>query len=295
MDLFFVTLLAGLAIGSIYGLVGVGYTIIFNATRVFNLAQGDLVMVGVMGSYFLLDVVRTPTWVAFPAVVVFVAMIAGLEERFIVRPFLGRAGSASFGWFIATLGFSAAIESIVTASFGDHPIVGIPSPVPLSGFRVGSIVLGYRQLLVIGSFLIIIAGLDFFYRTTWTGRAMRATAEDREAAGLRGVNPIAMSRLSFIMAGLAAGVAGFLIAPIVFSNPSVGLNFTLKGFVALAIGGFGSLRGAVLGGLLLGVSEQMFDTYVSAQFEILVALILLTVVLNFKTEGLFPTSSTRNV
>ena len=295
MALFFVALLAGLAIGSIYGLVGLGYTIVFNATRVFNLAQGDLVMVGVMGSYFLMDVLGSPTWLCFPAIVVFVAVVAGLEERFIVRPFLSRTGSAVFGWFIATLGFSAALEAIVTASFGHHPVVGIPSPVPLAGFHIGSVVLGYRQLLVIGSFLIIITALDVFYRKTWTGRAMRATAEDREAASLRGVNPIAMSQLSFVIAGLVAGVAGFIIAPIVLSNPSVGLSFTLKGFVALALGGFGSLRGAVVGGLLLGVSEQMFDVYVTPKFEILVPLVLLTLILNFKTEGLFPTSSTRTV
>jgi branched-chain amino acid transport system permease protein len=287
--------MAGLAIGSIYGLVGVGYTIIFNATRVFNLAQGDLVMVGVMTSYFLIVVLGTPTWAAFPVVVVFVAAVAAIEERVIVRPFLVKAGSASFGWFIATLGFSAAVESVVTASFGNHPIVGIPSPLPLDGVRIGSVILGYRQLLVVGTFILLIVVLYLFYGRTWTGRAMRATAEDREAASLRGVNPASMSRLSFIMAGVVAGVAGYVIAPIVFSDPTVGINFTLKGFVALAIGGFGSLRGAVIGGLLLGVSEQMFDAYVSAKFEIVVGLLLLLVILNFRTEGLFPTTSARSV
>jgi branched-chain amino acid transport system permease protein len=295
VTLFSTALFAGLAIGSIYGLVGVGYTIIFNATRVFNLAQGDLVMVGVMGSYFLMVVLGAPTWAAFPAIVVFVAAIAALEERFIVRPFLTKAGSSSFGWFISTLGFSAALESIVAASFGNHAIVAIPSPLPLRSFQIGSVVLGYRELLVIGTFVVLVVLLDVFYRRTWTGRAMRATAEDREAATLRGVNAASMSQLSFIMAGVLAGIAGFVIAPIVFSDPTVGINFTLKGFVALAIGGFGSLRGAVIGGLLLGVSEQMFDAYVSAKFEILVGLILLTLILNFRTEGLFPTTSARSV
>lgn len=295
MGVFLSAVAAGLAIGSIYGLVGIGYTVSFNATRVFNLAQGDLVMVGIMSAYFGLDVLKLPQIVVFLLVVGFVGLVAGFEERTVVRPFLRKTGAASFGWFIATLGFSAVVETVVTVSFGHHDIVSIPSPLPLSGLHVGSSVIGYRQLLVIGSFIAVIVLLELFYGRTWTGQAMKSSSEDREAASLLGVNPESMSLRAFLMSGMLAGLAGYVIAPITFSNPTVGLGFTLKGFLALAIGGFGSIRGAVVGGLALGVCEQLFDTYGSSNYEIVVGAILVLVVLSLRPEGLFRTTAARTV
>jgi branched-chain amino acid transport system permease protein len=295
VDLFIITVIAGLAIGSIYGLVGIGFTVSFNATRVFNLAQGDLVMVGIMTSYFVLDVLKLPQIAALVLVVPFVGLIAGVEERTVVRPFLKKTGAASFGWFIATLGFSAVVETTVNVLFGHHNIVAIPSPLPLSGFHVGSAVIGYRQLLIIGTFVVVIVMLELFYARTWTGQAMRSAAEDREAASLIGVNPVVMSRTAFIMAGVIAGIAGFVIAPITFSNPTVGLGFTLNGFLALALWAVGSVRGAVAGGLALGVCEQLYDTYGSSNYEIAVGAVLLLLVLSVRPEGLFRTTSARTV
>jgi branched-chain amino acid transport system permease protein len=295
VTLFFDALIAGLVIGSIYGLVGIGYTVVFNATRVFNLAQGDLVMVGVMSSYFILDVLKLPQAADILLVLGFVALVSMFEERAVVRHFLKKTGAASFGWFIATLGFSAAVEAIVLVSFGNHPIVKIGSPFPLRGFHVGGVIIGYRQLLVILTFIGVICFLELFYTRTWTGQAMRGTSEDREAASLIGINPITMSRTAFLMAGMVAGIAGYVIAPITFSDPSVGLNFTLKGFLALAIGGFGSIRGAVAGGLALGVAEQMFDLYIDPRFEIMTGLLLILLVLSVRPEGLFRSSAARTV
>lgn len=295
MTLFVTAVVAGLVYGSIYGLVGIGYTVIFNATRVFNLAQGDLVMVAVMTSFYLLDSLKMNELVAFILVLLFVAALALFEEQTVVRPFLKKQGAASFGWFIATLGFSAAIEAVVAILFGQHPIVSIPSPLPVNGFRVGSVVFPYRQVLVIGVFFAVIIVLDIFYNRTWMGQAMRGTAEDREAASLRGINPVTMSRAAFIMGGAVAAIAGFVIAPITFSDPSIGLNFTLKGFLALAIGGFGSIRGAVIGGLSLGIAEQLFDAYVSSNYEILVGLALVLLVLMIRPEGLFRSHLARTV
>jgi branched-subunit amino acid ABC-type transport system permease component len=254
---------AGLAIGSIYGLVGIGYTVVFNATRVFNLAQGDLVMVGVMGSYLTLVVWKLPWLAALVIVLAGVAAIAAAEERFVVRPFLKKTGAASFGWFIATLGFTAMLEAVVNILFGHRAVVAIPTPLSLSGLHIGSVQLGYRELLIIGTFIVVIVVLDLFYAKSWLGQAMRGTAEDREAASLRGINPVSMSRTAFIM--------------------------------ALAIGGFGSIRGAVVGGLTLGVCEQLFDAYVSSNYVTLVGLILVLLVLTIRPEGLFRSTVARTV
>jgi len=295
VTLFWTAVVAGLAIGSIYGLVGIGYTVVFNATRVFNLAQGDLVMLGVMGSYLTLAVWKLEWALGFLVVLAGVGAVAAIEEKFVVRPFLKKSGAASFGWFIATLGFSAVIEAIVAILFGHRSVVSIPTPLSLSGLHIGSVQLGYRQLLIIGTFIVTILALEVFYGKTWLGQAMRGTAEDRDAASLRGINPVSMSRTAFIMAGLLAAIAGFIIAPITFSDPTIGLSFTLKGFLALAIGGFGSIRGAVVGGLALGVFEQLFDAYVSSNYEILVGLILVLVVLTLRPEGLLRSTVARTV
>jgi branched-chain amino acid transport system permease protein len=295
MTLFWTAVVAGLAIGSIYGLVGIGYTVIFNATRVFNLAQGDFVMLGVMGSYLAFVVWKLPWVVGLVCVMAGVAAISAFEEKFVIRPFLKKSGAASFGWFIATLGFSAVIEAAVAVLFGHRAIVAIPTPLSLNGIRIGSVLIGYREILIVGTFVVCVIALEIFYARTWMGQAMRGTAEDREAASLRGINPISISRTAFLMAGLLGAIAGLAIGPITFSDPTIGLNFTLKGFLALAIGGFGSIRGAVVGGLTLGVFEQLFDAYVSSNYEILVGLILVLVVLSIRPEGLFRSTVARTV
>lgn len=294
MTLFLSAVIAGIAIGSIYGLVGIGYTVVFNATKIFNLAQGDLVMIGVMSSYYGLDVLKLPQWVVAVAVMAFVGLLSLVEERLVIRRFLVQGGNA-FGWFIATLGLSAVIEAVVIVLFGNHPIVAIPSPFPSKGFHLGSVVVDYKDLFVFLVFLAVIAILEFFYKGTWVGQAMRATAQDREGASLLGINPVNMSRGAFLLAGVVAGIAGFAIAPLTFSDPTVGLNYTLKGFLALAIGGFGSIRGAVAGGLLLGIGEQLFDLYGSSNYEILTGLILVLLVLSIRPEGLFRSTAERVV
>jgi len=137
--------------------------------------------------------------------------------------------------------------------------------------------------------------LELFQRKTWIGQAMRAASEDREAVSLLGINPSVMSQAAFLIAGAIAGLTGWAIAPIVFSDPSIGLNYTVKGFLALAIGGFGSVRGAVVGGLVLGIAEQLFDVYGNSDYEIVVGLVIVLAVLILRPEGLFRSSAARAV
>lgn len=295
MHLVLSALVAGITVGSLYGLIGIGYTVIFSATGVFNLAQGDLVMVAIMSSYFALDVLHWSQWAAFASVIPFVVLVALLEERIVVNPLLRRGERGGIAWFISTLGFSLVLETVVTKLFGTHAIVAIPSPFPINGLDIAGVVFGYRQLFVVGTFLVVVIALELFFGRTWLGRAMRATSEDRDASSLTGISPSNMSMLAFALGGLVAAIAGLVIAPITFSDPSVGLNYTLKGFLALAIGGFGSIRGAIAGGLLLGVCEQLWDLYIGSNFEIVTGLALLLVVLILRPEGLFRTVVARAV
>jgi branched-subunit amino acid ABC-type transport system permease component len=206
----------------------------------------------------------------------------------VVRPFLSRRGAANFGWFIATLGFSLAIETVVNILFGTHPIVSIPSLVPTKGVRFHGIVVGYQQILIVGTLLVIVGLLDVFYARSWVGQAMRASAEDRDAAAMAGVRPALMSSIAFTIAGATAAIAGIVLAPITFSDPTVGLSLTLKGFLALAVG-------AVVGGLLLGASEQIFNLYIGSKFQVLGILGLVLLALLIRPQGIFGVRAARVV
>lgn len=287
-------IIAGLAVGGVYGLIAIGYTVVYNGTRIFNLAQGTLFMLGVMLSYFCLDKEHWPQWLSIIVVLAGVAAVSLIEEAVIVRPFLKRRGEG-IGWFIATLAFATIIQAIVIRLYGDHPPEPVPSPLPSSPIFIGFVHFTWQQVLTLGAFVAVCVLLFWFYKVTWVGQAMRATAADREVAMLRGIDVRRISQLAFLIAGLAAGIGGYVVAPIVFSDPSIGLNYAILGFIALALGGFGSMRGAIVGALGLGVVEQVYDVYGNASYETAVSVVLLIVVLLIRPTGVFGSLKAREV
>lgn len=287
--------ISGLAVGSLYGLIAIGYTVIYNGTRIFNLAQGTLVMVAVMLSYWVLVEKKWPQWAAILIVLGGVGALSLIEERIIVRPFLTRRGGDGIGWFIATLAFAAIVQAVVVHLYGHNPPLPIPSPLPSSPILIGPVHISWQALLMIVSFVGVCLALMVFYKRTWTGQAMRATAVDRDVAMLRGIDVKRISQLAFLIAGLAAGIGGYVVGPIVYSDPSIGLNYAIKGFIALALGGFGSMRGAIAGALLLGVAEQVYDVYGNASYEISISVAVLLVGLLIRPTGLFGTLQAREV
>jgi branched-chain amino acid transport system permease protein len=294
VTLFLTALFAGLAVGSVYGLIALSYTVVFSSTSIFNIAQGDLMMAGVLMSYFCLDRWHLPQAVTLLAVIAFVVALSLLEERVAVRPFVKRPGLGGLGWFIATLAFSLVLETAASDIYGQNPVVAIPGPfsgtVSIAGVNVAD-----NFILAFAAMIVVMLALELFYKRSWLGTAMRGVAEDREVASLRGIDALRISRLAFIIAGLVTALAAFVVAPIVSADVTVGLTYGLKGFIALAAGGFGSLRGCVLGGLLLGIAEQMFDLYVNSNYEVLAGLILILLVLAIKPTGIFGTRAVREV
>jgi branched-chain amino acid transport system permease protein len=294
MTLFLTALFAGLAVGSVYGLIALSYTVVFNSTAIFNVAQGDLMMAGVLVAYFCLDRWHLAQILALLIIIAVVVTLSLVEERVAVRPFVKRP-VVGLGWFIATLAFSLIIETVASIIYGQNPVVPIPGALGNGTIRVAGVHVATKFILAFVTMIVILVALEVFYKRTWLGTAMRGVAEDREVAALRGIDALRISRLAFTIAGLVTGLAAFVVAPIVSADVSVGLTYGLKGFIALAIGGFGSLRGCVIGGLLLGVAEQMFDLYVNANYEILAALILVLIVLAVRPAGLFGTRAVREV
>lgn len=294
MTLFLTALIAGLAVGSVYGLIALSYTVVFNSTSIFNIAQGDLMMFGVLAAYFCLDRWHLGQLVTLLVIIAVVVTLSLIEERVAVRPFVKRP-VVGLGWFIATLAFSLILETVASIIYGQNPVVPIPGALGNGTVTVAGVHVATKFILAFVTMIVVMVALEVFYKRTWLGTAMRGVAEDREVAALRGIDALRISRLAFVIAGVVTALAAFVVAPIVSANVGVGLTYGLKGFIALAIGGFGSLRGCVIGGLLLGVAEQMFDLYVSANYEILAALILVLIVLAVRPAGLFGTRAVREV
>jgi branched-chain amino acid transport system permease protein len=291
---FWTAVIAGLAVGSVYGLIAISYSIVVGSSGIFNVAQGNLLIVGVLVSYYALDLWKVPQVVALFLIIAVIVVLSLVEEFVAVRPIISR-GSGGITWFISTLGFGLILSTICIKIYGSRAVFAIPSAFGSSAVRVGGLSIAPKFIASFILLLIVGFGLELFYRKSDIGTVMRAVAEDREVASLRGVRVIRVGQLAFVLAAVVTGLAAFVIAPIISADVSTGLIYSLKGFIALAIGGFGSMKGAAVGGLLLGVAEQLFDTYSSANYEILAGLVLILLVLAFRPQGLFNTAVLREV
>jgi branched-chain amino acid transport system permease protein len=254
-------------------------------------------MAGVLVSYYALEVWHINEVVTLLMVLGVVIGVSLVEERIAVRPFLSKPGR-SIGWFISTLAFSLAIENIATNIYGNNPVLPIRAAFGESPILIGGstgVALSPKFITAFALAIAVAVSLEVFYKKSWLGISMRGVAEDRDVAALRGIDPVRTSQLAFIVAGVVTGLAAFVIAPITGANVTVGLTYALKGFIALAVGGFGSLRGCVIGGLLLGIAEQMFDLYVNSNYEVVAGLIIVLLVLAVRPAGLFGARSVRTV
>jgi branched-chain amino acid transport system permease protein len=284
--MWFDVLVAGLTAGSLYCLVAVSFNILFRPTKVFNFAQGDLVMLGSMASALLISQRGWPWGLALPAAMAAVAALALLEERIAVAPVLRRSSHGT-AWIITTLAFAMIVANIVGKVWGPEPIV-VPAPAPLSTEMLplaGSGVSSYQIALVLLT-LALVAGIERLYRSLW-GKAALAVAEDRDAALLRGIDPRVISRWSFALGGAFAALAGALAAPVLSASTTLGVMLLLKGFAAAAIGGLGSNRGALLAGFMIGLVEAASAMLLSPGYHNAVMLLLVLAVLLVRPGGLF--------
>ena len=216
-----------------------------------------------------------------------------MKSAIIVRPFLNRVNE-SFSWVIAVIGFTLLIQAIAVGAWGARPVA--PIRPAISGVTlVDRVPISGQAVLIVLVLAFLVVATKLFYTRTSYGTAMRATSEDRLLASLRGIRPSKMSMLSFGLGGALAGLGGFLVSSTQFADPTVGLGFTIKAFIALAIGGFDSTTGAVIGGLILGIAEQISDRFIAPEYEIAVGLVLLLVVLMIKPTGIFGARAERFV
>jgi branched-chain amino acid transport system permease protein len=279
---FMQALVAGLLNGSLYGLMCVGLALIFGVMRVINFAHGELLMLGMYATWIVFRVLGMDPFLS----IVIVAPVMFLWGAFLQRTVINRVLNAlPQNQILLTIGLGLVMSNTVMLIFtSDYQI--LTTSYSSSSFDLGGISISQPLLYAFLITAAITAALYWFLLRTDTGQAIRATAQDRDAAQLMGINVAAMSVLAFGIGAALAGTAGALISPTYYIFPQVGSTFTLKAFVIVVLGGMGSVIGATLGGIIIGVTESMAAVYVASGLKELVVFVLFLGLLLFKPSGL---------
>lgn len=275
-------LFSGVTVGAIYALVGLGFSIIFNASRVINFAQGEFVMLGGMATVSLMATGLPMVPAILLAVLVTTAVGIALEKFAIETS----RGASVVTLIIITIGASiflrGAAQVVWDRNFHSLPAFSGSEPIAVAGATILP-----QSLWVLGSTVAIVIGLRFFFGRTVLGKAMLATSYNPLAAALVGISTRRILALSFALAAGLGAVAGILIAPITLTYANVGIMLGLKGFSAAIVGGLGNPMGAIAGGLVVGIAEAMTAGYLSSAYKDAVAFVIILAVLFFRPSGLF--------
>lgn len=272
---------AGLSSGAVYALVAMGFVAVFAVSGVINLAQGEFAAIGGLVALGGTDA-GLPLPVAMLVALVVVVAVAVLVQRLAIAPVRRMTTLTSI---ILTLGVSTALKAVLLLVFG--PQARGLAPLPGADLLVGGVSVRAQELWILGVTAVVAVAVTLFYDRTLLGKALRACAEQPVAARLVGISPKAAATVAFALAGLLGATAGVLASPIQLTAWDSGLLLGLKGFVAATLGGLVSVRGAVLGGLLLGVLESLVAGYVDSGYRDAVAFVLLIVVLVARPGGVF--------
>lgn len=290
MSEFLQFLFSGLTTGSIYAVSGLGLAIIYNASGVINFAQGDFLMIGGMATVALLAA-GVPLPLAILTAVAITVLVGACLQRFALAP----AGDSDvLPLIIITIGASIFIQGSVQLLLdkNQHALPPFSGDAPIV---IGGASLLPQSLWVMGVGTVLVVATAAFFRYTLLGKAIRATATNRIAAQLMGINTRFVLLISFCLAAFLGGLAGIVAAPITTTSYDLGLMLGMKGFVAATLGGLGSAFGAVAGGLMVGILEAMVAGYISSAYKDAVPFVLIIVILLFRPQGLFGARITERV
>src|SRR5581483_7721767 len=279
------SLVSGVGAGLIYGLVGIGFCVIYNASGIVNFAQGVFVMLGGMIAHVLLTRLGLPMLVAALLAIPLVALFGVAIELLVVKPMWDRGGTM-FAIILATLAAQIMIERITILTAGDQPR-GFAEFTAGGPLKLGPIAISYQLFWILGCGALLVALLWLFFARTRTGRALRACAQNREAAALIGIPVGRMLMVSFALSAGLGAIAGILVTPTQYTAFNVGVPFGIYGFIAAIIGGFGSASGALAGGVLLGAIQALAIVTFGAGYKNVAALSILLVVLLLFPNGVF--------
>ena len=275
-------LFSGLTVGAVYALVALGFTLIYNASDVINFAQGDFVMIGGMGTVFLAAAGLSLPLAAFVAILA--AVIVGLLlHRLAIEP---ARGASPVALIMITIGASIFIKGVAQIIF-DKQFHQLPAFTGSDPIAIGGATILPQSLWVIGGAIVLFVALYLFLERTLLGKAVLATAANRLAARLVGINVKVILALAFGVSAAIGAIAGVLVTPITLTRYDIGTLFALKGFAAAMVGGMGHPLGAVVGGVLIGLMEAFGAGYISSTYKDGVAFLAILLVLFFMPRGLF--------
>jgi branched-chain amino acid transport system permease protein len=277
--------IAGISAGSIYGLIALAFLIIYNATRIVNFAQGEMVMAGAMMTFFGLGLVRLNYLAAFLIMAGAMVILAQLFKLILVAP-LERRSAPLFSIVIGTIAFG----TIASEGFGlwlGKQEYGVPPIVANVPLQFGNLSILPQNLFIILISWGLVAMIWFFFNRTMAGRSLRAVGINPEGAAVSGIKVSKMRTVGFTLSALVSGIGGMLLAPITGASPYIGLSLAVKGFAAAILGGMGNIYAGMIGGLIIGVAESFASYYIS-QFAEAITYGIMLVMLFFKPAGLFP-------
>ena len=280
-------LVNGITLGSIYAIVALGFTLVFGVLGIINMAHGEIFMVGAYVGVLTTGVLGWPLWLGFLAAIIVTAILGFLLESLSLRPLRGKKGVSHLAPLISTIGISMFLENMSHQLFGagNRPF---RTPFAELSIQIGSVTIYAVQIVIFVISILLMMGLSFWLSKTKAGKALRATAENLETASILGVNTKRTITMTVVIASAMGGIAGVLVGMAFNSvNPQMGLSIGLKGLAIIILGGLGNVKGAMAGGLILGLSETVLVAYGDSGYRDAIAFIMIIVILLFKPQGLF--------
>ena len=281
MDQILNVLIFGLLLGGIYGLVSIGLNLIFGVVRIVNFAQGELVMFGMYGCYYAYAHLGVSPYLSVFVVAPLVGLLGMAIQRLVIQPLHNESNMQIF----ATFGLLMLFQNIMLAISGGQAY-SIGGQVGTGVLAVGDTRISVARLITFATATLITIGLHLFLRRTITGKSIRAVTQDKRAARVMGINVERTFLLTFGVGAALAGVAGAMLTPIYSITPAVGGNFILAAFAVVVLGGLGSVWGAYLGGLIVGVVEAFAGYYIDPALKNAVWFVIFLIVLIVRPAGL---------
>ncbi len=283
-------LLSGISQGCVYGLIALGFVLIYKATEMVNFAQGDMMMLGAYVAFSYINLAGLPFFWGVLATVLTMALVGVVIERAVLRPMIGEP---PFAVLMITIGLGFIFRAVAGAVWGND-LKTISSPFAGGVLRFGEVSIGYENLAIIAGTAMLCVALYLFFRFTRLGIAMQAASQNQLAAYYVGIPVKRIFSLVWAMSAAIAAIAGILVALVSLIEPVMGF-IGIKAFAAAIVGGFGSLPGAIVGGLLVGIVEQFAGLYLPAGFADTSAYVILLLMLLVRPEGIFATMQQKKV
>jgi len=296
MEILLQLVVSGIALGMIYAVIAFGYQLTFATSGTLNFGQGEALMLGALVGLSLVGTIHGGPylgyWLMIPIVVLFGALQGVFVEWIAVRPAIRI--KSEFGWIMSTIALAIIFKNMAENIWGKD-VLPFPSPLSSEPFTVLGANVQPMQVAVIVGALAIMFAVEIFNRKSIYGKAVVATANDRDAAGLMGINTGMVITFSYALSSATAAFAGALVAPLTLTSATMGASLGLKAFAVAIIGGLTSGMGAIVGGIILGIAETATGFYLSTGYKEVPGLVLLLLVLAVKPSGLFGKAAIKKV